>query len=139
MTSSTHKKSYSQGAYAGLMLCMLVILLKAVLLVVGPTAIAANGQKLVIFTAQWSAKSRDVTPIVQSVAQQTGASLQQIDVDAQNAPNAAKALGLTIPTTEPPQVYLIHQGQAQLLLDGKSYNYSNANALKTQLLNQINK
>jgi thiol-disulfide isomerase/thioredoxin len=138
-TPPTVKRASNNIGHMGLLLCALVLLFKVIGLLLSPYALASGGERLLIFTAQWSAKSRDIVPLVQALGQQAGVAVQTIDVDASDAPNVAKSAGLSIPTSEPPQVYLLRNGQAQLLLDSKNYNYGNVEAIKASILSRLGK
>jgi thiol-disulfide isomerase/thioredoxin len=133
------KPSTSGLGHLSLLLCVLVLLFKVIGLFLNPYAVASGGERMLIFTAQWSAKSRDILPLVQSLGQQAGVSVQIIDVDAPEAPSVAKSIGMSIPSSEPPQVYLLRNGQVQLLLDSKNYNYSNKETIKASILNHLAK
>jgi thiol-disulfide isomerase/thioredoxin len=97
----------------------------------------AERPTLVVFTASWSASCREVVPVVQEVGAANGLLVKTVDVDDANAPKLARSLGLSIPASDPPQVFLLGQGAPKLLLDGKSYVIGRRDALRGQLLQRI--
>lgn len=101
-------------------------------------SLAANTKNaVVIFTASWCANCRDVVPVVQEIAGQNGLTVQQIDVDSQTAQSQARTFGLTIPTSELPQVYLLNKNNVSLIFDGKRYQYGRADVVRATLLQNL--
>ncbi len=96
-----------------------------------------NGSSLVMFTASWCAACRPVGPIVQEVAGQNNLAYQSIDVDFQNAPAMAADFGLTIPSADLPQVYLVKAGRVSLLFDGRGFRMGKEELVRTTILNTL--
>ncbi len=101
-------------------------------------ALAASGKdQFVVFNANWCASCREVLPIVREVAMQNGILVREIDVDDQRAPSQARQLGLDIPSNDPPQVYLIHNGGISLVLDGRNFQYGKPELIRSRLLQNL--
>jgi thiol-disulfide isomerase/thioredoxin len=101
-------------------------------------ALAASGKdQFVVFNANWCASCREVLPIVRDVASQNGIMVREIDVDDQRAPSQARQLGLDIPSNDPPQVYLIHNGGISLVLDGRNFQYGKPELIRSRLLQNL--
>jgi thiol-disulfide isomerase/thioredoxin len=119
---------------------LVAMALGAVLLRVLPSQ-AGNGNgsqgAVVVFTASWCAKCRDLAPIIQAATSEVGVPLQWVDVDNPNAPNQAQAFGVSIPGGDPPHVLWVKGGRAQSLIDSRAYNYQNAGALRQQMVNTL--
>ena len=96
-----------------------------------------NDNALVMFTASWCAKCRPVQPITQEVASQNGLGFSSIDVDVQNAPAEASNFGLSIPSADLPQVYLVKNGHTSLVLDGRTISYGKDEQIRLSLLGNI--
>lgn len=89
--------------------------------------------RLVVFTATWCASCRDLMPVIERLASQRQLSLLLIDVDEPRAPKTAQGLGLEIPHRELPQVYLLRDSKASLVLDGSTYQLGQRRAAQLQL------
>ncbi|MBY0449407.1 MAG: hypothetical protein K2X01_02115 [Cyanobacteria bacterium] len=90
-----------------------VLMLSAVFMAFFSSVHAANGNQpgqLVLFSADWSASSQVITPIVQAIATEKQLSLTVIDVDKSQAPKQASRFGLEIPRGDIPQIYWIRGG-----------------------------
>lgn len=98
---------------------------------------AASRTSIVVFSAKWCASCREVTPIVQEIGQQNGIQVQEIDVDAQNAPAQARTYGLSIPSGNLPQVYLVQGGTSSVLFDGSNYRMGRGQIVRTTVLQNL--
>jgi thiol-disulfide isomerase/thioredoxin len=99
---------------------------------------AARGN-VVVFSANWCASCREVLPVVREVASQNSMSVTEIDVDAQTAPKQARGLGLSIPSDEPPQVFLVDHGKTTLLYSGKGFKFGYPDAVRATILQNLQK
>ena len=114
----------------------------ALLLVLGveATSLAARpaAETMVVFTADWCASCSTLVPSVQGVARSLGLPVQLINVDAVEAPQQAKDVGLSIPTKELPQVYYVKPGASTLLLlDGSQYSETQATQAKNAVQSKL--
>lgn len=98
---------------------------------------AASRGNMVVFSANWCASCREVLPIVRDVASQNGMGVTEIDVDSQMAPRQARALGLSMPNDEPPQVFYVDRGRATLLYNGKNFKFGYPDAVRAALLQNL--
>ena len=98
---------------------------------------AASRGNMVVFSANWCASCREVLPIVHDVASQNGMGVTEIDVDSQTAPKQARALGLSMPNDEPPQVFYVDRGRATLLYNGKNFKFGYPDAVRAALLQNL--
>ncbi len=98
---------------------------------------AASRTSIVVFSAKWCASCREVTPIVREIGQQNGIQVQEIDVDAQNAPAQARTYGLSIPSGNLPQVYLVQGGTSSVLFDGSNYRMGRGQIVRTTVLQNL--
>ncbi len=98
---------------------------------------AASRGNMVVFSANWCASCREVLPIVRDVASQNGMGVTEIDVDSQMAPKQARALGLSMPNDEPPQVFYVDRGRATLLYNGKNFKFGYPDAVRAALLQNL--
>jgi ABC-type glycerol-3-phosphate transport system substrate-binding protein len=95
---------------------------------------AADGDTLVVFTTNWSASSRGVLPIVRDVASQNGVKVDQIDVDAQDAPSRSQKYGIGIPKGSMPQVFVVRNKRATKVYDGGAYRDGDEDTVRSTLL-----
>lgn len=119
---------------------LLSLLLLAVMAMM--SALPAQAQKesdlaIVVFHASWCASCRRIIPITQEVAGQKGMVVVLIDVDNPEAPNLAKSYGLSIPKTQPPQVYFVNRRSVGLLYDGKNYQYGQDDKAKSDIMQKL--
>ena len=98
---------------------------------------AASRGNMVVFSANWCASCREVLPIVRDVASQNGMGVTEIDVDSQMAPKQARALGLSMPNDEPPQVFYVDRGRTTLLYNGKNFKFGYPDAVRAALLQNL--
>lgn len=98
---------------------------------------AAARSQIVVFDANWCASCREVVPIIQEVASQNGVAVREIDVDSPNAPEQAKSYGLSIPTRQLPQAYLVKNGNVTLLLDGHQFRSGQSDAIRATVLQNL--
>lgn len=114
------------------------VLVATVIGLAAPQAEARKGgPSMVVFNASWCASCRNVVPIAQNVAQQNSLGVAVIDVDAQDAPAQAADYGLSIPKSQPPQVYFVNGGKVTLLYDGSQYRYGQDDAVRADILNRL--
>jgi thiol-disulfide isomerase/thioredoxin len=97
----------------------------------------ADAQKMVIFTAKWCATCREVVPMAKQVASQYGLSVLEVNVDDQNAPAQVRPFGLNVPNVDPPQVYWVGNGQVNLVLDGRNYDYGKSDLMQSTLVQNL--
>lgn len=98
---------------------------------------AAGRSTVVVFEANWCASCREVIPVVREIAGQNGLGVQEIDVDAQNAPAQARSYGLNIPTGDLPQVYLVTNGSSSVLFDGRNYRFGKTDVIRATVLQNL--
>lgn len=98
---------------------------------------AAARSTVVVFEANWCASCREVIPVVREIAAQNNLGMQEIDVDAQNAPAQARNYGLNIPTGDLPQVYLVTNGSSSVLFDGRNYRFGKTDAIRATVLQNL--
>lgn len=120
----------------------LTTILAAFSLVVFVSAVPAlaarrGGPAIVVFNAGWCASCRSVLPIARDIATQNSLAVQIIDIDAQDAPRQASDYGLSIPGSEPPQVYLVQGSHITLLFDAREYKYGQDDAIRATILNRL--
>lgn len=120
-----------------LMIPTLLGLLLAVTSAVPSMAAHHGGPTVVVFNASWCASCRTVLPIAQDVASQNNLAVSVIDVDGKDAPHQAGEYGLAIPNSQPPQVYLIHDGRVTLLFDGREYAYGHDDNVRALMLGRL--
>ncbi|MGE0201456.1 MAG: thioredoxin family protein [Candidatus Melainabacteria bacterium] len=94
-------------------------------------------QNLVVFSASWCAKCRQVDPVVQAIGAERGIPVVVIDVDQQNAPGQASEYGLSIPRSELPQVYYTEKGAVKHVFDGQSFRYGQTDAARDAITGQL--
>ncbi len=102
-------------------------------------ALSMNRGNLIVFSASWCASCREILPVVQDIAAQNNLGVTQIDVDKPDAPKTAHNQGLSIPTDEPPQVYLITHGHATQIYNGKGYKFGYADQARATILQNLQK
>lgn len=98
---------------------------------------AATGDDVVILTANWCANCRRILPVVQQASQQQGLTPVFIDVDSPEAPKMAKDYGIKIHGKSLPVVYVVRQGQAVEVLNGKTYTYGQDDAIRGAILTRL--
>jgi thiol-disulfide isomerase/thioredoxin len=125
--------AFSKPRFVSKSFLVLIALIGLVL----PTFASSGKDQFVVFTANWCASCREVLPIVQEVAAQNAITVREIDVDDQRAPSQARQLGLDIPSNDPPQVYLIHNGGISLVLDGRNFQYGKPALIRSRLLQNL--
>lgn len=103
------------------------------------SSIAADRGNLVVFTANWCASCRELTPIVQDIASQNGLNVVQIDVDSQEAPKQARNIGVSMPGGEPPQIFYANRGHVTLLFNGRGYKFGSREAARATILQNLQK
>lgn len=81
----------------------------------------ADSGKLVVITAPWCASCREVLPGLRALSTQKGYTVQEINVEDDNAQATCGTLGISISGAALPQIYKVQQGRTQLLMDGKGY------------------
>lgn len=118
---------------AGVLLTMLL----SWVLIPGAESAKRAGNAIVIFQANWCANCRQVTPLVQEIGSQNGLEVKTIDVDFQDAPSQASNYGLSIPSADLPQVYLVSQGRVSLLLDGRQVKFVKPDMVRSQVLTAL--
>jgi thiol-disulfide isomerase/thioredoxin len=104
---------------------------------IAAVAHAAEKGTMVIFTAGWSASCREVLPIVRDIANTNGLTLKEVNVDDQNAPSQVSKFGLKVPTSDPPQVFLVTGNKVTLLFDGSRYSYGRGDMVRTTVLQNL--
>jgi len=120
----------------------LLIAVFSALMLISASALPAfaahrGGAAIVAFSADWCASCQSVLPIAQEVAGANGLSVSVIDVDGKDAPHQAGEYGLSIPNSQPPQVYLVHNGRVTLLFDGREYNYGHDDDVRSLMLERL--
>lgn len=113
------------------------LVLSAAIMVSKPPTSDANGNQLIVLTANWCANCRSVIPIVQSTAQQRHLSVTLIDVDQQAAPKQAKRFGIPILSRSLPQVFLVTSNSTRLILEGENYTYGDEDLIRSDLLEAL--
>jgi thiol-disulfide isomerase/thioredoxin len=98
----------------------------------------AEGDHLVVFTAQWCASCTTLVPRVQGLAARLSIPFTAIDVDDTKATSQARQFGLSIPRTDLPQAYYIQSGKQTLVLEGKQYNAGQAAQLEADVQKKVN-
>ena len=81
----------------------------------------ADSGRLVVITAPWCASCREIIPGLRTLSSQKGYSIQEINVEDDNAQATSASLGISISGSSLPQVYKVLSGRTQLLIDGKGY------------------
>jgi thiol-disulfide isomerase/thioredoxin len=96
-----------------------------------------NKGNIVILEANWCATCREIVPIAREVASQNGLSVVEIDIDSPDAPKQARALGIGIPSQEPPQVFYANHGRGTLLFNGKGFKIGGGSAARATILQNL--
>jgi thiol-disulfide isomerase/thioredoxin len=99
----------------------------------------ADGDQLVVFTAQWCASCVTLVPSIQGVATRLGIPFTKIDVDDTKATAQARQFGLTIPRADLPQAYYIQSGKQTLVLNGKQYTPNQGKQADADVTIQLNR
>jgi thiol-disulfide isomerase/thioredoxin len=99
----------------------------------------ADGDQLVVFTAQWCASCVTLVPSIQGVATRLGIPFTKIDVDDTKATAQARQFGLTIPRADLPQAYYIQSGKQTLVLNGKQYTPNQSKQADADVTIQLNR
>lgn len=100
---------------------------------------AVAGEQLVVFTASWCASCRDLMPVVERIGSEHGVPILLVDVDEPKSPRTVKSMGLSIPTKELPQIYLLQPGKStSLLFDGENYLLGQRRSAQIQIQEKFN-
>ncbi len=99
----------------------------------------ADGDQLVVFTAQWCASCVTLVPSIQGVSTRLGIPFTKIDVDDTKATAQARQFGLTIPRADLPQAYYIQSGKQTLVLNGKQYTPNQSKQADADVTIQLNR
>ncbi|MCE2930186.1 MAG: thioredoxin family protein [Vampirovibrionales bacterium] len=99
----------------------------------------ADGDQMVVFTAQWCASCSTLVPSIQGVSARLGIPFTKIDVDDTRATAQARQFGLTIPRADLPQAYYIQSGKQTLVLNGKQYTPNQAKQVDADVTTQVNR
>ena len=106
---------------------------------------ADNGVKegepaLVVISANWCAKCRDMSDITDNVLQavpQADLKVITLDVDNPSTPSVAKRYGINLQGNAVPQIYLFQHGQTSLLLDANTYQLGDIDEASQSIKQQL--
>ena len=98
----------------------------------------ADGDQIVVFTAQWCASCVTLVPSIQGVSTRLGIPFTKIDVDDTKATAQARQFGLVIPRADLPQAYYIQSGKQTLVLNGKQYTPNQSKQVDADLTTKVN-
>ena len=104
------------------------------------TGFKEGSPALVIISANWCAKCRDMPQIASNVIQgmnQPNFRIVTLDVDNSSTAAVAKRYGINLQGNAVPQIYLFSQGKTKLLLDANSYELGNIDQASQSIQQQM--
>ncbi|MEM0950979.1 MAG: thioredoxin domain-containing protein [Cyanobacteria bacterium P01_H01_bin.74] len=142
-TMPVKKRFLSKFIFLVFLSLILTLVLSATLPVSLPSQVANAKQDLqkgtiVAFTASWCASCREVVPVAKRMALDYHLNFKAIDVDAANAAQVCKAVGLNIPKTSPPVIYYVHKRKKRRLFTGdKSYHFGQTQQVRNAMVQSL--
>ena len=95
---------------------------------------------LVVLSADWCAKCRDLNIIIPDVLNQLAKSdvrIITLDADNESTPQVARRYGIKLEGADLPQVYLYKQGKTSMVLNSTDYSVGHREQAQTKLLNNL--